>query len=77
MIDSLHRVTPYNEILGIPINSNLVDFYEESTGRFWVTYSGGIKSYRWNTQHVPVEELEISEANGLPNNAVYAMAFEQ
>ena len=77
MIDSLRRVQSYSMILDIPVNSNLVDFYDQGDDRFWITYSGGMKRYKWNKQQIPVEELSISEANGLPNNAVYSMAFEK
>lgn len=76
MIDTQHRVWPFSHVLNIPDNSSGVNFYEEEGNRFWVSFSGGIKRYHWNEKQEPVEELLISESNGLPNNSVYSMAFD-
>ena len=76
MIDSLSRVHPYSAKLNIPENSGQVNFYKESEDKFWISFSGGIKRYHWNEKKEPAEELLISEANGLPNNSVYSIAFD-
>jgi hypothetical protein len=76
MIDSLQQVHSYSAKLNIPENSSQVNFFEEDPGTFWTSFSGGIKRYRWNDQQDPVEDMLISEANGLPNNSVYSMAFD-
>ncbi len=76
MIDAMQKVHSYSAKLGIPENSSHVNFYEEDPRTFWVSFSGGIKRFRWKDKQDIVEDMLISEANGLPNNSVYAMVFD-
>ncbi len=76
MIDSARNAWPYSSTLNIPSNTSQVNFYKENERRFWVSFSGGLKRYHWNGKDIPVEDMEISEENGLSNNSVYSVAFD-
>jgi ligand-binding sensor domain-containing protein len=61
--------TPVNRYDGVNI-------YDDPSGRFWVTSSRGMMRYKWDEKMLPVKDIEITTQQGLPNNAIGAIAFD-
>lgn len=51
-------------------------FDDPSADRFWIASSSGLVRYRWQDKLKPAKDLEITSQQGLPNNGVTSIAFD-
>ena len=51
-------------------------FFDDPSGKFWITSPYGMVRYHWNKQLMPEKDLEITRRQGLPNSAVRSVVFD-
>lgn len=78
LIDMKDNVFAINEELGIPKTIYGYAFLEEPGGKFWIYNNGtGISRYHWNIHNLPEKDMDITTANGLPNNIVTSICIDK
>jgi ligand-binding sensor domain-containing protein len=50
--------------------------FDDPSGKFWIVSSQGMERYVWNSDKMPVKDLAITTSEGLPNNAVRSVVFD-
>ena len=76
LVDSTRHVKDITKEMGIPVSNAGLCSCTGPCGKFWIGYNGGLIRYRWDGQQAPVQELRITTQDGLPNNAIHALAMD-
>jgi len=78
LIDTKNNLTDITHELGIKKSLINFLFLEEKNSNFWIYKElEGLCRYHWTKDKLPKKNLEITTANGLPNNAVNSMCIDK
>ncbi len=78
LLDLADNVTSIHTQLGSKKYMYGLVFLEEPGGKFWIYNNGeGLSRFHWNKNNLPEKDLEITTANGLPNNLVKSICLDK
>ncbi len=78
LIDEKNNLFNINKQLGLGKSIGGGRFFETASGDFWMYGLGdGMKHFRWDKNGFPVNDLQISTDDGLPNDMVVDMCIDK
>lgn len=80
LIDPAGVVRNVTQEIGIPGLNPDISYYNESLEKWWIASNEGLIRYHWGKRRdgsaVPVRDVQLTDKDGLPNNAIHALTMD-